>query len=252
MKRAQKKELSPRARKMIFIVGAILLCIFVGAMIFFGQNRGAKSPENAPNAPKEAPVQAPTETSDPEAPEGVDEGNDSDFTTTGEGTGGGSEGVLNETDTSKQLPKQDEIYTATQTAESGMWELLNYDDSTNSKERENTLKAFFAPNTPVNLKLPSKAERLKATDGIPTEMSAYFDAKNGQGGTTADYRVELVGSKQEVMKLPKKGPISKENSNGFNQIKKKDTRWIVSMRQIAKKGDKDKSWVIWNYSETSM
>lgn len=249
MRRGTEKEgLSEGKRKALAIIAGVVLIIFVGFMFYTGQikDKNEPTPEQTNNDPVQQQTEDPSVNEDNPDDIGVDEKDDTDFI-----TGGEDEGRLNSKDLSTNLDDQSEIYSAVQAAESGMWELLNYSSETDSKEREESLKSMFTKDTPVNLKLPSKQER-KDTYGGSFEYYVNFDAKNGQGGDTDDYRVELIGSKETVTNVNDNIVITENDTNGFNKIERADYIWMVSLKQV--KGDKpeDNYWLVYNYKEAKI
>lgn len=244
--KTEKEPLSYGKRKAIAIIVGILLVSFVAFMFYTGQIK-KDDPTNNPTQNND-PVQQPTETPAENNPDdiGITEEEDADFL-----TGGTNEGVLGPKDMSKDLEDQAEIYSAVQAAEGAMWKLLNYGSDTDEKEREETLKTMFTKDTPVDLTLPSKQER-KDNYGGSFEYNVMFHAKNGQGGDTNDYRVELIGTRETVTDTSDNIIMGEKETNGFNRIDSADFSWTVSLRQEKIEETGETYWLVYNYQEAQI
>lgn len=154
---AEKEPMSERKRKIVFIIGVIILMLVTGISIYTGVIRDDGEEETP--APAPAPSQQPLEEEElpPENPDdiGVENPEDVDFITSGERAGRMSDIPLDE-----NLPEQSDIYDATMSAEAGIWAYENYGTETDSAEREALLKTMFASDTPLPLTLPTPEERL--------------------------------------------------------------------------------------------
>lgn len=241
-----ENEKSDKKRIFLFVLAVIGLVIFTGWLIW---SNVQQTDDSETPAPAPAPIIPTDEETIPENPDdiGIDEEGDADFL-----TGDEAPGVMNDVDTNENLETQADIYEAAKAAEAGIWVYENYGTETDSDEREETLKSLFSEDTPMPLALPSKKERLEATTGLPMEFIVNIHATNGMGGTEDDYRVEVIGEKQTVIK-PKDGTLLNEDSyNGMNRITTEDIRWVVSMKKIESERSDDGVWVVYNFNSNEV
>lgn len=235
-----EKEKLDRKRLILFVLSVIAMVLFTGWLIW--SNVNADSIDEQSPAPAPAPALPEDEEEIPENPDdiGIENENDTDFIT--------QPGVMNDIDTTQTLPEQSDIYEASKAAEAGVWVYENYGTDTDSEEREELLKSLFAEDTPMPLALPPKEQRLESTSGLPVEFIVNVHAANGMGGTEDDYRVEVVGEKQTIIK-PTNGTLLNEDSyNGMNRITYENHRWTVSMKKIHIEETDREAWVVYNFN----